>query len=76
MYYCNIFQQLFKFIPRYRFDKTVEKVSGDRFPVERLSANYRERIKRNPHHRLRRPSSFWGRHRHRQCHFYHRHLEG
>ena len=31
MYYCSIFQQLFKFIPRYRFDKTVEKVSGDRY---------------------------------------------
>ena len=31
MYYSSIFQQLFKFIPRYRFDKTVEKVSGDRY---------------------------------------------
>ena len=30
MYYRSIFQQLFKFIPRYRFDKTVEKVSGNR----------------------------------------------
>lgn len=31
MYYCSIFQQLFKFIPRYRFDKMVEKVSSDRY---------------------------------------------
>ena len=31
MYHCSIFQQLFKFIPRYRFDKMVEKVSSDRY---------------------------------------------
>ena len=30
MYYCSIFQQLFKFIPRYRFDKMVEEASGNR----------------------------------------------
>ena len=31
MYYYSIFQQLFKFIPRYRFEKSVEKHSGDRY---------------------------------------------
>ena len=31
MYYYSIFQQLFKFVPRYRFEKSVEKHSGDRY---------------------------------------------
>ena len=31
MYYYNISQQLFKFVPRYRFEKCVEKHSGDRY---------------------------------------------
>ena len=31
MYYCSIVRQLFKFIPRYRFEKTVEK--GFRRPL-------------------------------------------
>ena len=30
MYYCSIFQHLFKFIPRYRFDKKEEESSGNR----------------------------------------------
>ena len=29
MYYSSIFQQLFNFIPRYRFEKTVKNLSGD-----------------------------------------------
>ena len=29
MYYCNLFQRLFKFIPRYRFEKSAENLSGD-----------------------------------------------
>ena len=28
MYYYSIFQQLFKFVPRYRFEKSVEKHFG------------------------------------------------
>ena len=28
MYYYSIFQQLFKFVPGYRFEKSVEKHSG------------------------------------------------
>ena len=31
MYYNSIFQQLFKFIPRYRFEKSVKNLSGDRY---------------------------------------------
>jgi len=31
VYYCSIFQQLFKFIPRYRFEKSVKNLSGDRY---------------------------------------------
>ncbi len=31
MYCYSIFQHLFKFIPRYRFEKSVEKHSGDRY---------------------------------------------
>ena len=31
MLYYRIFQQLFKFIPRYRYDKRVEAVSGNRY---------------------------------------------
>ena len=31
MYYYSIFQQLFKFIPRYRFDKKAEETSGNRY---------------------------------------------
>jgi len=31
MLYYSIFQQLFKFIPRYRFDKMVEDASGNRY---------------------------------------------
>ena len=31
MYYSSIFQQLFKFIPRYRFEKSVKNLSGDRY---------------------------------------------
>jgi len=36
MYYCSIlyysiFRQLFKFIPRYRFDKVVDETSGNRY---------------------------------------------
>ena len=31
MYYCSIFQQLFKFIPRYRFDKKSDETSGNRY---------------------------------------------
>jgi hypothetical protein len=31
MYYYSIFQQLFKFVPRYRFEKSVEMHSGDRY---------------------------------------------
>ena len=30
MLYYSIFQQLFKFIPRYRFDKKAEETSGNR----------------------------------------------
>ena len=29
MYYCNLFQQLFKFIPRYRLEKSAENLSGE-----------------------------------------------
>ena len=29
MHYCNIFQHLFKFISRYRFEKSAENLSGD-----------------------------------------------
>lgn len=31
MYYNSIFQQLFKFIPQYRFEKSVKNLSGDRY---------------------------------------------
>ena len=31
MYYNSIFQQLFNFIPRYRFEKSVASLSGDRY---------------------------------------------
>ena len=31
MLYYIIFQQLFKFIPRYRFDKKVEETSGNHY---------------------------------------------
>ena len=31
MYYYSIFQQLFKFIPRYRFDKKAEETAGNRY---------------------------------------------
>ena len=31
MLYYSIFQQLFKFIPRYRFDKKAEETSGNRY---------------------------------------------
>ena len=31
MHYSSIFQQLFNFIPRHRFEKSVEKLSGDRY---------------------------------------------
>ena len=31
MYYSSIFQQLFNLIPRYRFEKAVEKTSADRY---------------------------------------------
>ncbi len=31
MYYYSIFQQLFNFIPRYRFEKSVKNLSGDRY---------------------------------------------
>ena len=31
MYYNSIFQQLFNFLPRYRFEKVVEQHSGDRY---------------------------------------------
>ena len=31
MLYYSIFRRLFKFIPRYRFEKMVEKVSSDRY---------------------------------------------
>ena len=37
MYYYSIFQQLFKFIPRYRFEKSLKKLSGDRY-CKRFSA--------------------------------------
>ena len=30
MLYYSIFRQLFKFIPRHRFDKQVEETSGNR----------------------------------------------
>ena len=31
MYYNSIFQQLFNFIPRYRFEKSVKNLSGDHY---------------------------------------------
>ena len=31
MYYSSIFQQLFNFIPRHRFEKSAENLSGDRY---------------------------------------------
>ena len=31
MHYSSIFQQLFNFIPRHRFEKSVENLSGDRY---------------------------------------------
>ena len=31
MYYYSIFQQLFNFIPRYRFEKSVKNLSGDHY---------------------------------------------
>ncbi len=31
MHYNSIFQQLFNFIPRHRFEKSVKKLSGDRY---------------------------------------------
>ena len=31
VYYYSIFQQLFKFIPRYRFENSVKNMSGDRY---------------------------------------------
>lgn len=31
MYYHSVFQQLFNFIPRYRFEESIGKVSGDRY---------------------------------------------
>jgi len=31
MYYYSIFQQLFNFILRYRFEKSVKELSGDRY---------------------------------------------
>ena len=31
MLYYSIFQQLFKFIPRYRFDKKADETSGNRY---------------------------------------------
>ena len=36
MYYCSIFQQLFKFIPRYRFDKKAEETSDRDMPIDFL----------------------------------------
>ena len=31
MYYYSIFQQLFNFIPRYRFEKSIKELSGDHY---------------------------------------------
>ena len=31
MYYYSFFRQLFKFVSQYRFEESVEKLSGDRF---------------------------------------------
>lgn len=31
MYYYSIFQQLFNFIPRYRFEKSVKELSGEHY---------------------------------------------
>ena len=37
MYYYSIFQQLFNFIPRYRFEKSVKNLSGDHY-IKKFSA--------------------------------------
>ena len=37
MHYSSIFQQLFNFIPRHRFEKSVENLSGDRMQFSQNS---------------------------------------
>ena len=37
MYYSSILQQLFKFIHRYRFEKSVKKLSRDRYSKKLLA---------------------------------------